>query len=142
MADVTNVMTANPCCCKRDTPLKDVAQMMIDNYCGMIPVVDDHGKPIGTVTDRDIAVRIVACGKDASTACASDAMSVPVHSVTIDSSLRDAVCMMEAEKVRRLLVVDADGKLAGVAAIADLALAGKDEATAQVVKEVSEPRKA
>ena len=142
MADVTSVMTANPCCCKRDTPLKDVAQMMIDNDCGMIPVVDDHGKPIGTVTDRDIAVRIVACGKDASTACASDAMSVPVHSVTIDSSLRDAVCMMEAEKVRRLLVVDAEGKLAGVAAIADLALAGKDEATAQVVKEVSEPRKA
>ena len=142
MADVTSVMTANPCCCKRDTPLKDVAQMMIDNDCGMIPVVDDHGKPIGTVTDRDIAVRIVACGKDASIACASDAMSVPVHSVTIDSSLRDAVCMMEAEKVRRLLVVDAEGKLAGVAAIADLALAGKDEATAQVVKEVSEPRKA
>ena len=140
MADVTSLMTANPCCCKRDTPLKDVAQMMIDNDCGMIPVVDEHGKPIGTVTDRDIAVRIVACGKDASTACASDAMSVPVHSVTIDSSLRDAVCMMEAEKVRRLLVVDADGKLAGVAAIADLALAGKDEATAQVVKEVSEPR--
>ena len=140
MADVTSVMTANPCCCKRDTPLTDVAQMMIDNDCGMIPVVDDHGKPIGTVTDRDIAVRIVACGKDASAACASDAMSVPVHSVTIDSSLRDAVCMMEAEKVRRLLVVDADGKLAGVAAIADLALAGKDEATAQVVKEVSEPR--
>ena len=140
MADVTSVMTANPCCCKRDTPLKDVAQMMIDNDCGMIPVVDDHGKPVGTVTDRDIAVRIVACGKDASTACASDAMSVPVHSVTIDSSLRDAVCMMEAEKVRRLLVVDAEGKLAGVAAIADLALAGKDEATAQVVKEVSEPR--
>lgn len=140
MADVTSVMTANPCCCKQDTPLKDVAQMMIDNDCGMIPVVDDHGKPIGTVTDRDIAIRIVACGKDPSTACASDAMSVPVHSVTIDSSLRDAVCMMEAEKVRRLLVVDADGKLAGVAAIADLALAGKDEATAQVVKEVSEPR--
>ena len=47
----------------------------------------------------------------------------------------------QGQKVRRLLVVDADGKLAGVAAIADLALAGKDEATAQVVKEISEPGK-
>ena len=75
MADVTSVMTPNPCCCQQDTPLQAVAQMMIDHDCGMIPVVD------------------------------------------------------------------ADGKLAGVAAIADLALAGKDEATAQVVKEISEPGK-
>lgn len=141
MADVNSVMTANPCCCQQDTPLQAVAQMMIDNDCGMIPVVDDDGKPVGTVTDRDIAVRIVARGKDVASACACDAMTTPVHAVALDSSLRDAVCLMEAEKVRRLLVVDADGKLAGVAAIADLALAGKDEATAQVVKEISEPGK-
>lgn len=141
MADVNSVMTANPCCCQQDTPLQAVAQMMIDNDCGMIPVVDDDGRPVGTVTDRDIAVRVVARGQDVATACACDAMSTPVHAVNVGSSLRDAVCMMEAEKIRRLVVVDADGKLAGVAAIADLALAGKDEATAQVVKEVSEPGK-
>lgn len=141
MANVSSLMTANPCCCQQDTSLQAVAQMMIDNDCGMIPVVDDDGKPVGTVTDRDIAVRIVARGKDVATACACDAMSSPVHTVAVDSSLRDAVCLMESEKVRRMLVVDADGKLAGVAAIADLALAGKDEATAQVVKEISEPGK-
>lgn len=141
MATVSSLMTANPSCCQQDTPLQVVAQMMIDNDCGMIPVVDDEGRPVGTVTDRDIAVRIVARGKDVASACACDAMTTPVHSVAADSSLRDAVCLMEAEKVRRMLVVDADGKLAGVAAIADLALAGKDEATAQVVKEISEPGK-
>jgi len=141
MADINSVMTANPCCCQQDTPLQAVAQMMIDNDCGMIPVVDDENKPVGTITDRDIAVRIVARGKDVGTSCACDAMSAPAHSVKVDSSLRDAVCLMEAQKIRRLLIVDGDGKLSGIAAIADLALAGKDEATAQVVKEVSEPGK-
>ncbi len=139
MADVTSVMTANPCCCTKDTPLKQVAQMMIDTDCGMIPVIDENGRPIGAVTDRDIATRIVACGKDAATACACDAMTSPVKTVSTETSLYDATCVMEAEKIRRLIVVDADGKLAGIAAIADLALAGKDEATAEVVKIVSKP---
>ncbi len=141
MSNVTSVMTANPASCSKSTSLKDVAQMMIDNDCGMIPVVDDGGKPVGTVTDRDIATRIVACGKDASSACAADAMTSPIKTVTNTSTLYDATCVMEAEKIRRLVVVDEHGKLAGVAALADLALAGKAEATAQVVKEVSAPGK-
>ena len=141
MADVTSVMTANPCCCKADTPLQDVARMMIDNDCGMIPVVDEAGKPVGAVTDRDIATRVVACGKDAASATAKDAMTSPVKTVSTDTSLHDATCVMEAEKIRRVIVVDAEGKLAGVAAIADLALAGKAEATSHVVKQVSEPGK-
>ena len=139
MSDVTSVMTAKPSCCTQDTPLQEVAQMMIDSDCGMIPVVDEDGRPIGAVTDRDIATRIVACGKDAATASACDAMTSPVKTVSTETSLHDATCMMEAEKIRRVIVVDADGKLAGVAAIADLSLAGKDEATAEVVKKVSEP---
>ena len=142
MSDINTVMTANPSCCRADTPLADVAQMMVDSDCGMIPVVDEANKPIGAVTDRDIATRIVACGKDPAAACACDAMSSPVKTVVTGSSLRDATCMMEAEKIRRVIVVDGDGKLAGVAALADLALAGKSDATAHVVKEVSEPGKA
>ncbi len=139
MADVTSVMTANPCCCTKSTPLQQVAQMMIDNDCGMIPVVDEAGCPVGSVTDRDIAVRIVATGKDAGACCAVDAMTSPVQTVSSDTSLHDATCVMEAHKIRRLIVVDGDGKLAGVAAIADLSLAGKDDATAEVVKQISKP---
>lgn len=141
MADVTSVMTANPCCCKQDTPLKDVAQMMIDNDCGMIPVVDGDNRPVGAVTDRDITTRVVATGKDASACSAGDAMTSPIKTVSSSTSLYDATCLMEAEKIRRVIVVDGEGRLAGVAAIADLALAGKDEATSHVVKEVSEPGK-
>lgn len=142
MADVTSVMTANPSCCTHDTPLQQVARMMVDNDCGMIPVVDADGRPAGAVTDRDIAVRIVARGKDAAGACASDAMTSPIQTVSSGTSLHDAICVMEAHKIRRLIVVDDNGKLAGVAAIADLSLAGKDEATAEVVKKVSKPGQA
>ncbi|SIR01854.1 CBS domain-containing protein [Solilutibacter tolerans] len=142
MSDITSVMTSNPSSCRIDTPLADVAQMMVDSDCGMIPVVDEANKPIGAVTDRDIATRIVAAGIDAGLSSAGDAMTSPVKTVTMTTSLYDATCVMEAEKIRRVIVVDGDGQLAGVAALADLALAGKSEATAQVVKEVSEPGKA
>ena len=140
MANVTSVMTANPACCTAQTPLRDVARMMVDHDCGQIPVVDDQGAPLGVVTDRDIAVRIVAEGRDAASATAGDAMSTPAQTVREDSSLKDAVCLMEAAKIRRVPVVDASGKLAGIVSIADIALAGKDAATAEVVKEISEPR--
>ena len=138
MSTVSSVMTSNPACCTAQTPLRDVARMMIDNDCGQIPVVDDAQRPIGVITDRDITVRVVAQGRDSNSACAGDAMSSPVRTVTAESSLKDAVCAMEADRVRRLPVVDGDGRLAGIVSIADLALAGKDEATAEVVKEVSE----
>jgi len=139
MSDITSVMTANPSCCRLDTPLSDVAQMMVDSDCGMIPVVDDGNKPIGAVTDRDIATRIVAAGLDAGLCSAGDAMTSPIKTVNLATTLYDATCVMEMEKIRRLIVVDDQGRLAGVAALADLALAGKSEATAQVVKQVSEP---
>ncbi|HVI60007.1 MAG TPA: CBS domain-containing protein [Luteimonas sp.] len=139
MPAITSVMTANPAACRADTPLRDVARLMIDHDCGQIPVVDGANELVGVVTDRDIAIRIVAEGRDGNTATAQDAMSSPAKSVASDTSLEDCTTLMEAEKIRRVPVVDAAGKLAGIVSIADLALAGKKDATAEVVKEVSEP---
>ncbi len=138
--NVQSVMTSNPACCTTSTPLRDVAQMMVQRDCGQIPVVDDAGAPVGVITDRDITVRMVASGRDTMAGCAADAMSSPAQTVRVDSPLKDAVCLMEASKIRRIPVVDADGKLAGMVSLADLALSGKDEATMEVVKEVSEPK--
>ena len=101
MSNVTSVMTSNPACCTAQTPLRDVARMMIDNDCGQIPVVDAQGMPLGVVTDRDITIRIVAEGRDTLGATAGDAMSSPAQTVREDSSLKDAVCLMEASKIRR-----------------------------------------
>ena len=141
MANVTSVMTANPACCTAETPLREVARMMIDNDCGEIPVVDGQGMPVGVVTDRDITVRIVAEGRDTMNASAADAMSAPVKTLREDASLKDATALMESAKIRRVPVVGADGKLSGIVSLADIALSGKDRQTAEVVKEVSEPGK-
>jgi CBS domain-containing protein len=141
MANVTSVMTANPASCKAETPLREVARLMIENDCGQIPVVDQGGKLVGVVTDRDITVRIVAEGHDTMTATAADAMSQPVKMIREDSSLKDATALMESAKIRRVPVVDASGKLSGIVSLADVALSGKDGQTAEVVKQVSEPEK-
>jgi CBS domain-containing protein len=66
-------------------------------------------------------------------------MSAPVETVREDSSLQDAVAVMERSKIRRVPVVDAQGKLSGILSQADVALSGKANATAEMVKEVSEP---
>ena len=139
--NVSSVMTANPTCCTRETPLTEVAKMMVDCDCGQIPVVESQQdkRPVGVVTDRDIVVRMVAEGRDPCCGTAADCMSSDVKTIEESSSLRDAVCLMEAEQIRRLPVVDGSGKLVGIVAIADLALAGKDQATAEIVKEVSQP---
>jgi CBS domain-containing protein len=137
--ELDTLMTANPACCGRDTPLREVAMMMSDNDCGMIPVVDEQGKPLGVLTDRDIAIRAVAGGKDTARATAGDYMTSPVRSVPDDTSLADCCAAMESGQVRRLPVVDMDGRLCGVVAQADIALNGDPSKTAEVVREVSKP---
>lgn len=137
--DVRSVMTSDPACCSRQTPLPDVAKMMLDNDCGEIPVVDDGGSPLGVVTDRDIATRVVAQGRDAGTCTAADAMSSPVRTVRLDSSIEEAVNTMETAQIRRVPVVDESGKVCGMVSQADVALANRDGRTGEVVREVSRP---
>lgn len=137
--DVRSVMTATPAYCTADTPLQDVARMMADNDCGLIPVVDANKAPIGVVTDRDIAVRMVAQGRDVKSARAADCMTTPVTTVTDDSGLAECCDAMETQQVRRVPVVDAKGHLCGIVSLADVALSGRDQKIAEVVKHVSEP---
>lgn len=138
MPTVSSVMTSNPASCKVDTPVRDIARLMLENDCGQIPVLDEQGMPLGVVTDRDIAIRVVARGGDGSST-AIDAMTTPIKTVLVDSDLQECLRLMEEAQVRRIPVVDASGKLAGIVAVADIALAGRDKATADVVKQVSSP---
>ena len=138
MATVNAFMTPNPASCYVTTPLREVAQLMTAHDCGEIPVTDAQGQPLGVVTDRDIAVRVVAMGRDGNST-AGDAMTSPAHTVGLDADLRDCVELMEREQIRRVPVVDAEGRLAGIVALADLARAGKTRATAEVVREISAP---
>lgn len=137
--DVTTVMTPNPASCTPETPIRDVARLMLENDCGEIPVIDAARRPIGVVTDRDITVRIVAQARDVASARAVDCMSTPVTTVRADNNLADCCEVMETRQIRRVPVVDNDGALVGIVSLADIALAGRDRRTADVVKEVSEP---
>ena len=138
MTNISAFMTPNPVACDVTTPLRDVARMMADHDCGEIPVIDARGMPLGVITDRDITVRVVAVGRDG-TATAGDAMTMPARSVGLDADLRDCVDLMERAQIRRVPVVDAEGRLAGIVSLADIALAGKSRATAEVVRGVSAP---
>ena len=137
--DIRSVMTANPATCTPDAPLRQVAQMMKDNDCGQIPVVGQDRQPLGVITDRDIAMRMVAEGGDPTSATAGDYMTAPATTVSDQCSLDDVAKVMEREQIRRVVVVDDQGKVAGIVAQADIARSGRDGKTAEVVKQVSEP---
>jgi len=138
---VSEIMTPNPACCLPDTNLREVARMFVDHDCGAVPVVDSPGyrRPIGIVTDRDIACRAVAAGKNALELTARDCMSAPVVTVSLEASLNECCEAMEKNRVRRVLVIDRTGACCGIVSQADIAVRGKDSKAAEVVKHVSEP---
>jgi CBS domain-containing protein len=132
-------MTPSPACCTPNSSLTEVARLMVDNDCGEIPVVEDMGsrKLAGVVTDRDIATRIVARGRNSAQACACDCMSSPCISVTPDTSLEEACEAMENNQIRRLPVVDDNGGVVGIVSLADVVRTASAATTVAVVKEVS-----
>lgn len=137
--DVTSVMTPNPASCSPETSLREVARLMLQNDCGEIPVVDPTQRLLGVITDRDIVIRVVAEGRDTNSVRVSEVMTTPVTSVTTDAGLAHVIEVMETRQIRRVPVIDQDGKLVGIVAQADIALTGKDKKTGSVVEEVSRP---
>jgi CBS domain-containing protein len=137
--NVKDMMTENPACCTPDTGLQQVANMMIDNDCGCIPVVDadDTRMPVGMITDRDITCRVVANGQNPLDLTAADAMTSTVVSVTPETSLEDCCNLMEESQIRRVAVVDKNGACCGIIAQADIATNAPARETAEVVQEVS-----
>src|SRR5436190_21538168 len=105
---VATVMTTCPACCTPSTSLTDVARLMVDNDCCEIPVVEDmqSRKLAGVITDRDIATRIVAAGRNSAESCALDCMSTPAISVRAETTLQECCDLMEARQIRRVPVVD------------------------------------
>ena len=138
--NVKDVMSPDPTCCTTETGLQEVAQMMIDNDCGCIPVVENEQTRslIGMVTDRDIVTRTVAKGKNPIDLTAGDAMTKNVVTTTPDATLEDCCNLMEKEQIRRVAVVDGSGACCGIIAQADIANKADDRKTAEVVQKVSE----
>jgi CBS domain-containing protein len=132
-----DVMTPEPRCCSPETPLNEVANLMVEADCGEIPVVDGSNRLIGVVTDRDIVCRVVAKGKDPSSCTAQDAMTQPVVAVLADTTLDEIVAVMEENRIRRVPVVDAQGCCCGIVAQADVAMVARESEVGEMVREVS-----
>jgi CBS domain-containing protein len=139
--NIEALMTPNPACCTPETPVADVAKMMMQHDCGEIPVVAsaNHTGLVGVVTDRDIVVRLIAKGADVLSATAASCMTQPALSLPPDAQVSDAIEMMQAHQVRRLPVVNENGEVCGIVAQADLARCASAEQTGDLVRDVSEP---
>jgi CBS domain-containing protein len=119
-----DVMTDDPETVTADAPLMEAARKMRELDVGIIPVVEGEGsrRLRGVITDRDIAVRAVAEGKDANTTTVGDVMSTGVQTCNKNDSLSDVMQVMEREQVRRVPVTDREGRLVGIIAQADVAM--------------------
>ena len=137
---VRDIMTERLAFCSPDTDLREVARMMVESDCGAIPVVEpESGKAIGIVTDRDIVCRTVAAGQNPVGRRAEEAMTMPIAAVSPGSPLEECVAEMESNRLRRMLVVDEQGRLCGIVSQADVARAAGEHHTAELVKDVSKP---
>jgi len=132
---IRDLMTKNPCAIDADQPVAHAAKMMRDENVGLAPIVEGQ-KLVGTLTDRDIAIRVVAEGKDPQKTTVREVATTSVVTIDPNQDLAEALRLMAQNQVRRLPVVE-DGRLAGIVAQADVAKHASDEQTGEVVEEIS-----
>jgi CBS domain-containing protein len=133
---VRDLMTENPCAIDADKPVAYAAKMMRDEGVGLAPIVEGE-KLVGTLTDRDIAIRVVAEGKDPQTTTVREVATMRVVTINPDQDLGEALRLMAQNQVRRLPVLEDDGRLSGIVAQADVARHASDQQTGEVVEEIS-----
>src|SRR6266511_1132300 len=136
--NIRDVMTSNPCTIDAEKSVAYAAKMMREEDVGLAPIVEGD-KLIGMLTDRDIATRVAAEGRDPDQVKVRDVASKQLVTIDPGQDLDEALRMMAKHQVRRLPVVEEDGRLVGVVAQADIAREGDDTKTGRLVEEISEP---
>ena len=119
--NVREVMCKNVVSCDASCTLDDVAKMMWDNDCGSIPIVDDQNKPVGMVTDRDIAMSATLAHRplwEIKTGDVNNGRAAIICEQVDD--VKTALATMKDQQVRRLAVVNESGELSGMLSIGDL----------------------
>jgi CBS domain-containing protein len=130
------IMTRNVTTATRRMSMREVAALMRDGDVGSLPVVED-GRLVGIVTDRDIVVRGVADAKEAATEI-GEVMTTEIFSVRENDFVFEAIRLMGDKQVRRVPVINEAGELAGIIAMADVALETEDEREiAETLEEIS-----
>jgi CBS domain-containing protein len=130
-------MTTNPRGVETSTQVAEAAKLMKSENVGSLPVTEGD-RLVGMVTDRDIVLRVVAEGKDVQSATVGEIASKDLVTVDPQQDLDEALRLMAQHQVRRLPVVEEDGRLVGILAQADIAQQGEDSKTGQMVEKISD----
>lgn len=128
---------------ERDHTVLRVARLMKERNVGAVIVVDEKRRPIGVVTDRDIAIRVVAGGKDPETPV-DEVMSHPVYAVSENALVFDTLRAMAKHHVHRVPVIDASNRLVGIVNISDamMLLTTEQANVAEVLRSRGDDRRA
>lgn len=139
---IQDIMTKDPACVTPGTTVRDVAQLMQREDTGAVPVVEstDSRRLVGMVTDRDIAIRVVAEGRDGDTRVSEVMTEHRLATLKADASVDDVMRRMADEQVRRIPIVDERGALVGIVSQADVVRKARDDGRSeQTVEEISRP---
>jgi len=141
MKTCEDVMTPNPVCCLPTDSVTRAAELMKRENVGPIPVIENEQtrKLVGIITDRDMVMKVIAEGRDASATLVESVMTRKVVSCRADDNLRKAMALMSDRQLRRITVVDKKNVILGIISQADIATRGdRPEKTAEVVKDISQ----
>ena len=137
MTTARELMTADPAFCDKDVTVEQAARQMADQDVGALPVCSAEGRLAGVVTDRDLAVKVVAEGRDPATTKVADLLSGrEVVTIGADDSAEEAIRTMKQHAVRRLPVIDGT-QLVGMVSQADIARAMPDAKIGDLVDAIS-----
>lgn len=134
---IRDVMSKDVQVARPNDTLQEVAARMAAGDFGFIPVADGD-RLIGAITDRDIAVRAVASGAGP-TSRVSEFLSRDAQVVRSDDDLKAALDLMSSRRIRRLPVVDKDGRLVGVVSLGDLSTRVKEKYAGEALEDISRP---
>jgi CBS domain-containing protein len=139
---IEEIMTRDPVTITPGMTVRDAAKLMQREDTGILPVVDSEGtkRLVGVVTDRDIALRIVAEGRGGDTRVSEMMTSSRIATLRPDASVDDVMDTMADQQVRRVPIVDDRGTLVGIVAQADVVRKARDDSKAErTVEKISEP---
>ncbi len=139
--NVRDAMTPDPVCCLTTDRAQKVAGLLCKHGVGSMPVVTDYEsrKLVGIITDRDLCCSVVANGLNPQSTPIEEFISRNPVACREGENLDDCERLMQEHKVRRIPIVDGDGRVIGIVSQADLALKDKPERVARTVAEVSKP---
>lgn len=136
---VSDVMTQDVESISPTANIQEAASLMRRMNIGFLPVCEGR-HTIGVLTDRDIAIRLVADGQDASRTIVREIMSEDVISCSMEIDVEEAAEIMEQQKIRRLVVVNDRDELVGVVSLGDMAVdTSDDRLSGEILREVSQP---